>query len=346
MNNVWQKFIESKGAIIENGETRRFEPFEGPYYSDDETYLCDLSALGVIKANGEEAHSFLHGQFTNDLNLVNKETSQLSGYCNAKGRLLSIFQVVKFNESYLILLRKDVLDNTLKKLNMFKLMAKVELSNASDEVVVFGIAGNNTESILTNNNIKFPGTNNQCVHTCEYSITRIDNARALIIAEPEKAITLWNLLEPETTTRNYSIWELFNIQNGIPEITNETYEAFIPQMVNLELIDGVNFQKGCYPGQEIVARTHYLGKPNRRMFKIETLAEESFLPGTNIYAEEEGEQPVGKVVSSIRYTRDNVTALIVLRTKKEAAQDLHINSLTGPTIKITNLPYSLISENS
>ena len=343
MNNVWQEFITSKGAILENDSLNGFEPFEGPYFSKDETYLCDLSTLGVIKANGEEAQSFLHGQFTNDLKQVDIESSQLSGYCNAKGRLISIFRIFKHNESYLMLLRKDVLDNTLNKLNMFKLMAKVELTDATDKLVVFGLAGNNTKSILKSNNIDFPETKDQCLDSNEYIITRVDEHRALIIAYPEKAIELWKLFESDAVSRNYNIWKLFDIQNGIPEITEETIEAFIPQMVNFELIDGVNFQKGCYPGQEIVARTHYLGKPNRRMYKVEILAEENFLPGTNIYSKEEGEQAVGKIVSSVRYTRDNVDALIVLRTEKENNNGLNMGSLNGPSALIGKLPYSLES---
>ena len=344
MNNVWQEFLASKGALLKNDSLKGFEPFDGPYFSKDETYLCDLSTLGVIKANGEEAQSFLHGQFTNDLNQVDIETSQLSGYCNAKGRLISIFRVFKHSESYLILLRKDVLDNTLKKLNMFKLMAKVEITDATDEFVVFGLAGNNTKSILKNNSIDFPETKNQCLDNNEYIISHVDEHRALIIAHPEKAIELWDLFENNTVSRNYNIWKLYDIQNGIPEITEETFESFIPQMVNLELIDGVNFQKGCYPGQEIVARTHYLGKPNRRMYKAEILAEENFLPGTNIYSKEEGEQAVGKIVSSVRYTRDNVNALIVLRTEKDNNNDLNIGSLSGPIASIGKLPYGLESD--
>ena len=332
--------MASQGAIIENDSMKGFESFEDSYFSNDETYLCDLSTLGIIKVNGEDAQTFLHGQFTNDLNQVDNKTSQLSSYCNAKGRLLSIFRVFKHSDDYLLLLRKDVLDNTLKKLNMFKLMSKAEITNSSDEYVVMGLAGNNTESILKNNNIDFPENDNQCFDNDEFVITRTDNQRALIIAKPEKAIELWEALKNRTDTRDYNIWQLYDIRNGIPEITEQTYESFIPQMVNLELIDGVNFQKGCYPGQEIVARTHYLGKPNRRMYKVEILAEENFLPGTNIYSKEEGEQAVGKVVSSVRYSRDNVNALIVLRTEKETSNHLNIGSLNGPTVLMGELPYS------
>ena len=341
MNHDWQEFITSKGAILEDGSINGFEPFEGPYYSDKETYLCDLSMLGVIKAVGEDAQTFLHGQFTNDLNQVDNTSSQISGYCNAKGRLLSIFRVLKHNESYLMLLRKDVLERTLAKLNMFKLMAKVDLTDATDEYVVFGLVGNNTEPVLNKNNIKFPDTDGNCSYTNEYIVTRIDERRALIIADPKKAIELWNLFENDAVTRNYNIWKLFDIRNGIAEVTNETFEAFIPQMLNLELIDGVNFQKGCYPGQEIVARTHYLGKPNRRMYKASILAEENFTPGTNIYSQTDGDQAVGKVVSNVRFTRDNVDALIVLRTEKENDESLYIKTLNKSYIKVESLPYSL-----
>ena len=341
MNNIWKTHITSKGAQIQGDFVSSFEPMDDPYFTEEETYLCDCSSLGVIKATGEEAQSFLHSQFTNDLNQVNDETSQLSGYCNAKGRLLSIFRIFKYEENYLLLLNKDVLDNTLSKLNMYKLMAKTEISNNSDDYVVFGLTGKKTDSILKKNNITFPSNNEQCTNYDGSIITRIDADRVLIIAEPKKAIELWNLFETDAVPRDYSIWKLLDIQNGIPEVTKETMEAFIPQMVNLELINGVNFQKGCYPGQEIVARTHYLGKPNRRMYKIELLAENNSEPGTNIYSEDDGEQAVGKIVSSVQYSSDNIDALIVLRTANEKSENLKIGSLNGPTASISNLPYKL-----
>jgi folate-binding protein YgfZ len=338
MNNDWQNFLSDHRDVLDKQDT--------PDTYLDKTYLCNLAELGLIKASGEDALSFLHGQFTNDLNQVNPNLSQLSSYCNAKGRMLAIFRVFKKDDDFYLILRRDVLEVVLKKLTMFKLMAKVDLTDASDELVLFGIAGPDSDSILSEINISAPAEVDHCIQENENTIIRIqsESSRLLFVSKPEKAISLWKSLSEKTIQTNSDIWDLHDIQSGIAQVTAETSEAFIPQMVNLELIGGVNFQKGCYPGQEIVARTHYLGKPNRRMYRISIDTITDPLPGTNIFSTKDGEQPVGKIVSSKKSSNDNSNALAVLRTAKENDNELHLESLTGAKITIQKLPYSLESE--
>jgi folate-binding protein YgfZ len=338
MNDEWQIFLSDHSQVLDKQNT--------PETDLDKTYLCNLAELGIIKASGEDASGFLHGQFTNDLNLVGPTLSQLSSYCNPKGRMLAIFRVFKIDDDYYLILRRDVLEAVLKKLTMFKLMAKVELTDVSDELVLFGIAGPDTESILKENKISIPTDADHSIRENETTAIRIpsESSRLLFISTPENAVSIWKSLSEKTIQTNSNIWELHNIHSGIAQVTAETSEAFIPQMVNLELIGGVNFQKGCYPGQEIVARTHYLGKPNRRMYRISINTITDILPGTNIFSTKDGEQPVGKIVSSKLSSNDNSNALAVLRTAKENDNELHLESLTGPKITTLKLPYSLKSE--
>ncbi len=343
MNKNWQEFLSTQGAVLDNNVVQGFEPFEAPYYSEEETYLCDLSSYGIIQATGEDTQSFLHGQFTNDLNHVTETISQISGYCNPKGRLLSVFRVFIYENKYFLLMPKDVLEPVLNKLSMFKLMAKVDLTDVSNDFAVFGLAGARTEYILDENEMQLPLKTDHCIQYDGATVINVPGvtSRALFISTPEKAEKIWNALSEKSKKTSSNIWQLYDIHAGIPQITSETFEAFTPQMVNLELIGGVNFQKGCYPGQEIVARTHYLGKPNRRMYKIDSLAEQTFPPSTNIYSEEDGEQPVGKIVSCVRFTRDNISALTVLRTERENSNHLKIGAINGPTALIRTLPYDL-----
>lgn len=345
MNKDWQTFLSEQGGVIDEGVLKSFG--DNDSYPDlSQTYVCDLSELGLIKASGEDAQNFLHGQFTNDLHLVTADNSQLSSYCNPKGRILSIFRIFMQNDDYFLLMRRDVIEPVLKKLIMFKLMAKVELTDASDKLVLFGLAGPETDSILKENNISAPAEVGHAIHKNETTIIRTPSksSRLLFISKPESAISLWKSLSEKTIQTNSNIWSLHDIQSGIAQVTAETSEAFIPQMVNLELIGGVNFQKGCYPGQEIVARTHYLGKPNRRMYRISVDTSASPLPGTNIFSAKDGEQPVGKIVSAQNSSNESCGALAVLRTAKENDNELHLESLTGPKITIQTLPYSLESE--
>ena len=346
MNKTWHEFLSSQGAVEDENKQISFNDPNTDIINLDDTYLCDLSHLGLIKACGEDTQNFLHSQFTNDLKQVSNTTSQLSSYCNPKGRILSIFRIFKRDDDFFLLMRKDVIEATLQKLTMFKLMAKVELTDVSDNYVIYGVAGPESDSVLTANKINFPENTDQSLQDNKSSIIRVasESSRLLFICETEQAISTWKALSEKTIQTNAKVWQLHDIQSGIPQVTAETSEAFIPQMVNLELIDGVNFQKGCYPGQEIVARTHYLGKPNRRMFKINIKSDQTPNPGDNIFSEKDGDQPVGKIVTAVKSNRDAITALAVLRIEKKESQDLHICSIDGPEASVLSLPYSLETE--
>lgn len=343
MNENWNKFLTKLGAIIQSNQVISFGETSSHIYSHENTYVCDLSLLGIIRASGEDAQSFLHSQFTNDLNKVSANVSQLSSYCNPKGRMLSIFRIYKRDDDYFLILPRDVLELTIKKLTMFKLRSKIDLSDYSDQIVIFGVAGPDTESTLTSLNITIPKQVNYCVQENETNIIRIpsENTRVLFITYAELAISLWKQLSEKLSVATSHLWDLHDIYSGIPQITANTSEAFIPQMTNFELIDGVNFSKGCYPGQEVVARTHYLGKPNRRMYRVSVADNKVPESGTNIFSPEDESQPVGKIVIAQKISEDKIFALIVLRIEKEHDENLHLGSITGPKVVMQSLPYSL-----
>jgi len=346
MNDNWFEFLQEHDAIIENNQVVSIGDSHSQVYSIDITYVCELSTLGVIRATGEEAQSFLHGQFTNDLNNVSTDISQLSSYCNPKGRMLSILRIIKRDNDIFFILPRDVLEPTIKKLTMFKIMAKVDLSDESDQLIVFGVAGPETESVLNELNITIPEEINHCIQSDKITIIRLpsENTRVLFITNVKLAISFWKQLSEKISVATSDVWDLHDIHSGIPQITANTSEAFIPQMTNLELIDGVSFSKGCYPGQEVVARTHYLGKPNRRMYRIYIADENPPEPGTNIFSPEDESQPVGKIVSALKTSDDSCSALAVLRTEKENDETLHSGSVTGPKVSVQSLPYSLDTE--
>ncbi len=343
MNKNWQEYLLAQGAVLDSNGYLDFQNTTIDATISKQDHCYDLSHLGLIRANGEDALDFLHGQFTNDLKLVSNEISQLSSYCNPKGRMLAIFRIFKRNDDYYLLLRKDVIEAVLKKLNMFKLMAKVELTDASDELIVMGLSGSNAEILMNKINLPIPENLNESITNNQTTVINSlgTESRFLLISPPEEAISNWTELTESCTQTSYETWELIDIQNGIPHVTAETSEAFIPQMVNLELIGGVNFQKGCYPGQEIVARTHYLGKPNRRMYRITIENSETPSVGTNIFSKADGEQAVGKIVNAQSINDNACEALAVLRTEKETAQDLYLAGQADNTIKFLSLPYSL-----
>ena len=344
MSNTWLEFLSAQDAIVENGRVISFGSSAQPCDGTEHTCVCELTPWGLIHVTGEEAESFLHSQFTNDLKQVTTRSSQLSSYCNPKGRILSIFRIFKRDNGYFLILPKEVLEVTLRKLVMFKLRTKADLLDKSGQLVLFGIAGPKTETVLESLNIAVPQKENDCLQEENgTSIIRLpsESTRVLFVTTVELAASLWKQLSEELPVMTSRLWDLHDILSGIPQVTADTSEAFTPQMTNLELIDGVSFTKGCYPGQEVVARTHYLGKPNRRMYRAAITTDHAPRPGTNIFSLEESNQAVGKVVISQMASANSACALIVLRTEKQDDPNLHIESTTGPSVSIQTLPYSL-----
>ena len=345
MSSAWQEFLTAHDAVIEDDRVLSFGPSAPSYPGVQDTCLCELTPLGLIRVAGEEAQAFLHSQFTNDLEQVTAQTGQLSSYCNPKGRLLSIFQVYQHDGDYFLVLPKDVIEVTLGKLSMYKLRAKAELSDVSEEFVLFGAAGPGVEPGFENLGIALPPKTYGCTQENGATLVRLpsENSRILIVAGAETAASLGEQLSEKMSLATSRLWDLHDISCGIPRVTAQTSEAFTPQMTNLELVDGVSFSKGCYPGQEVVARTHYLGKPNRRMYRAHIATGHLPEPGTNVFSAEEGDQPLGKVVVSQMISAEQASALVVLRTQKERDPDLCIESAGGPAVSLQKLPYSLQS---
>ena len=343
MTASWLKFLKNKGAIVEHDRVISFASLPNPSDETGRTCLCELTNLGLIHASGEDAESFLHSQFTNDLKQVTARLSQLSSYCSPKGRMLCIFRIFKRDEGYFLILPKDVLDLTLQKLTLYKLRSKVDLHDKSDQFVLFGISGPETESVLNGMSIGVPENNDECAISDEATIIRIPGefTRVLLACTSERAISLWKQLSDVLPSMTYRVWDQHDILSGIPQITANTVEAFTPQMTNLEIINGVSFTKGCYPGQEIIARTHYLGKPNRRMYRATIATDQAPESGANIYSPAAGSQAIGKVVISQMVSKGSASALVVLRSEMPQNPDLHVQSISGPAVSIQKLPYSL-----
>ena len=156
MSSAWQEFLKQHDAVIEDGQVTSFGPSAEPYPGIQDTCVCELTPLGLIRVTGEEAQTFLHSQFTNDLEQVTAHTSQLNSYCSPKGRVLSVFQVFRHDEDYLLVLPKDLIETTLRKLVMYKLRTKVDLVDASEQFVLFGVAGPEVEAVFGDLGITLP----------------------------------------------------------------------------------------------------------------------------------------------------------------------------------------------
>ena len=256
--------------------------------------LQQLNHLSLIRIDGDDATAFLQGQLTNDVSLSNQQW-QFNGYCSPKGRLLALLQLWQYDDVYYAVLDKSLCEATLKRLRMYVMRSKVIITELDD---MFFYAAQDWADI--NAVFSVPQTPEDKQVVMLGSAISIRFGHQFLLMSPE-------LNHDQVTVDNNPQWHTNNILSGLPRVTAKTVEMFIPQMLNLDVIDGINFKKGCYTGQEIIARMHYLGKLKQRMFVAKINGELPEL-GATIYADNACEKSVGNIVDS-----SNGNALAVLR---------------------------------
>lgn len=285
-----------------------------------------LNDQGLIRASGEEAAGFLHNLLTNDIQHLAEGQACHAGLCTAKGRLIATFLIWREGADYLLMLSADLLPGILKKLSMYVLRSKVKLADISAERVLIGTVGmvEASSSPQAMTTVSFEGG----------TAIRLD-ARRSILALPADGQGM-AALPPAAALAD---WHLAEIRAGIPRIVAATQEAFVPQMVNYEAaaVGGVSFQKGCYPGQEIVARTQYLGKVKRRMYRGR--AADPVAPGLDIFTPETGEQHCGAIVLAAPSPEGGYECLLVASSSGVETGAVRGGALDGQVIDLLDLPY-------
>ncbi len=347
MNSIWQEFLEQRNAEINDNH---IVSFGDPQQERDTTasghVIADLSAYGLIRAQGEDAETFLQNQFTNDVKLVSDTHSQISAYCSPKGRMLAIFRLFKRGDCYYLRLPRSILEATLKRLRMYILRSKVTLEDASDELVRLGFAGPEAPQKLASILKTVPAESNAVIQHDGITLIRLPGAlpRYECHAEAETLVSLWQRLARQAVPVGTDCWHWLTIHAGVPEISPRTIDTFVPQMANLTALGGISFSKGCYPGQEVVARMHYLGKLKRRMYLAHVESTTLPLPGDNLYTSAEAEQSAGKVVQAQFAPGGGVDLLAVIQIASAEKEELHLESESGPVLKLLDLPYTVTNE--
>jgi folate-binding protein YgfZ len=298
------------------------------------TIVAPLADLGLIRASGEDTAAFLHNLMTNDINHLATNGARHAGLCTAKGRMIASFLIWREGADYLLMLSADILPATLKKLSMYVLRSKVKLTDVSTDYALIGLAGPDAATLAN-----APAEPMQTSSDVGGTAIRLDAQRALLAIPLEEAPAAWSQLVEKAKPTGLAAWRLTEIAAGIPRIVSATVEAFVPQMVNYEVpaVGGVSFQKGCYPGQEIVARTQYLGKIKRRMYRAK-LAEYA-APGTDVFTPEAGEQHCGAIVLCTPAPEGGFEALVVVQSSGAEANQVHVGAPTGQHAEILSLPY-------
>jgi hypothetical protein len=309
----------------------------------DATILVDLSHNALIEVTGDDATQFLHTQTTNDVQALAPGAAQWNGYCTPKGRLLASFLLVRRAGGYFLMLPAEIAEPVRKRLSMFILRSKVRLEDATARTARLGLAGPGAGGIVGGWLGQEP-TVLQAVERDGATCVRLDAERFVILAAADGAQAVRAALAPGTIAAGIEAWDAASIHAGIPVVLAATQEAFVPQMVNYELIGGVSFKKGCYPGQEIVARMHYRGGLKKRMALAHFAGPEAPAPGDNLYSSAFGEQSAGQVANAAPSPSGGYDALVVAQLESLDRRDLRWKSPDGPAVELRELPYAVTRE--
>lgn len=262
-----------------------------------------LKEMAVVEVSGADAMGFLHGQFTNHINEIG-DAFRLAAYCQPQGRILSLMRVVKKDDLFYLIMPQDLIEGFIKRLSMFILRSKVSI-HLADELAVFGVISLNKQ---------LPDIDHAVIGN-DMVIGRVSNwgnlQRALLVANPEK------VLNQMQVTEDSAMWFLSEIETSTPWVFEKTKEAFIPQWINLDLIGGLVFDKGCYPGQEIISRMQHLGKTPRRLVLLKSDSKVLVEPKSDVFLNGEA---VGQAVAGVQ-TQDKTLVLVSMSIKENVVQD-------------------------
>ena len=337
----WHDFLSAQGAVFEASELQSFGDSRNELAAANGNIITSLSHLGLLEISGEDAVSFLQGQVTNDVKKLDGSNSQYAGYCSPKGRLLALFLAFAHADHLHLQMPVSILEPIMKRLKMYVMRSKVVITEKSADILCFGIAGPNAQSTLTTLFNKVPQAPQELITLDDATLLRLagDTPRYQVFTHTENAERIWNTLSSNCTKVGKSVWDYLEIQAGIPEIVPATQEAFVPQMVNLDSLDGINFKKGCYTGQEIVARTHYLGKVKRRTQLANINTEEIPQAGDTIQVVGH-EEAIGQIVRAAPAPNGGVDALIEIRLENLDSTD-EFPVWKGKKLEFKALPYAL-----
>jgi hypothetical protein len=295
---------------------------------------CRLDDWGVIRARGADAGIFLQGQLTNDVLALGTNRACLAGFCSAKGRLQATFVVWKASEDeFLLACSTSVLAATLKRLSMFVLRAKCKLSDASAELSLRGAAGFIATAWLESAAVW------ETRHKPGATIVRLPDGagetRALVATSVEG-----EALFSGAPLVSLDDWHWLSVQSGVVTIEAATVDRFVPQMVNFDRVAGVDFQKGCYPGQEVVARSQYRGTTKRRSFLFD--CDVLPTPGQDVFSTASASEPAGTVANAAPHpTQGGGSALVEVRLAALGDAELRLGGVGGALLRRTEMPYAV-----
>ncbi len=307
-----------------------------------------LTQFGVIDVAGADAATFLHTQLTNDVEHLDAASARLAGYCSPKGRLLASFLAWRSGHDVRLLVSKDIQPAVQKRLSMFVLRAKAKLSDASDTLAVVGFAGD-VRGVLSGIFDALPDGVHVKVDGPAGALIRLPDAagrlRYLWIGPRAEVDARLAALDGKLPAVSPAVWDWLDVRAGEPRVTQPAVEQFVPQMVNFDVIGAVNFRKGCYPGQEIVARSQYRGTIKRRTALAHVAGDtDTVHAGIEVFHSDDPGQPCGMIVNAAAAPAGGVDVLVEIKLAALESGSVHLGAADGPALAFVPLPYALPAE--
>lgn len=297
--------------------------------------IARLDHLGVIRISGEDAAKFIHGQLTQDFALLGQDGARLAAFCSAKGRMQASFVGFKRPDGDILLVgSRDLIPATAKRLAMFVLRAKAKVTDATLEFALWGLAGSAINMVA--------GAARPAWSKVDMDDTSFIRLMPAMGVEREMAVTTLTATAPVGKPLDASVWAWGEVHSGVATLTGPLVDAFVPQMLNYESIGGVNFKKGCYPGQEVVARSQFRGTIKRRAYLCHSPT--PLAPGDAVFTQGDLEQPIGTVVQSAPAPTGGYDALISAQTLAADGQTLHLGDTDATQLALLPLPYPLLDD--
>jgi tRNA-modifying protein YgfZ len=339
MHTNWQNYLSSLSPLAVTPENLQLH--------QQDTLLIDLADTALIKASGSEWRSFLQGQLSSDLQQLSTQMSQLSSYNSPKGRIMAVFRLIEAHDGVWLQLPREIQQSIQKRLSMFIMRADVTLANESDEWVCFGVCGPQARELLQPWVSHIPEQQGECVTSKDVTITletHSANPCYQIITTPTQAVSMWKQLSEKAVCMEQEAWDLQLIGAGIPNVYAVTQETWVAQMINLQLTGGVSFTKGCFTGQEVIARMQHLGTLKRQMYRAHIKTADRPEIGASLVSEHsKSGQGAGRIVRVAPSPQGGYEVLAVMEISAAEASPLTLEEDPTATLELLSLPYAFAS---
>ncbi|WP_443698658.1 CAF17-like 4Fe-4S cluster assembly/insertion protein YgfZ [Pseudomonas sp.] len=303
----------------------------------DSAFFCPITHEGVLAVRGADAAKFLQGQLTCNLNYLSDTQASLGARCTQKGRMQSSFRILLQSDGVLLAMATELLEPQLADLKKYAVFSKSKLTDESAAWARFGLE--DADQALASLGLELPAATDSVARSEQLIAIRVSPGRIELWAPAEQAEAVRSQLAAQLQQADLNEWLLGQVRAGIGQVMPQTRELFIPQMLNLQAVGGVSFKKGCYTGQEIVARMQYLGKLKRRLYRLSLNATELPEPGTPLFSPSHNSS-IGEVVIAAKADQ-GVELLAVLQAEAAESGDVHLGTLEGPGLQLLELPYQL-----